>query len=187
MALEQFLAQWGLPAIFAGTLAEGEGVAIFGGVLAHRGLFPYEYAALAAAAGAFVIDQAVFQIGRHASRFAMARRMLDAPRAQSLLARLAHHPLLFCLGFRFVWGLKTLGALALGAAGVAPMTFLALDLLATLLWGHAMTALGFLAGQGIERVLGRLALHHHLAVAVLALVAVAAVAVVFRHLRHLRR
>lgn len=183
MALEQILATWGLPAIFAGALAEGEGAVFLGGVLAHRGLFPYESAALAAAAGAFIIDQAMFHIGRRSSRFGFARRALDAPRATALLGRLSRRPLLSCLGFRFVYGLKTLGALALGASGVAPATFLALDLVAALVWGHAITALGYLTGQGIARAFGRLALHHHLGIALLAFLAATALVVALRRLR----
>lgn len=149
-------------------------MAFLGGVLAHRGLFSYEAAALAATCGAFAIDQAMFHVGRHSARIPFARRLLTRPAAQKVLARLGQRPVLWCLGLRFVYGMKTIGALALGASGVAPATYLALDLISAALWAHAVTAVGFGAGHAIELMLGRLALHRQLAVA-LALVAVAVV------------
>ncbi|HQU68427.1 MAG TPA: VTT domain-containing protein [Albidovulum sp.] len=170
MSLETLMSAWGLPAVFAGTIVEGEGVAFLGGALAHRGMFSYEAAALAATAGAFVVDQAMFHIGRHSARFAFARRMLARPVAKDLLARLGQRPLLSCLGMRFVFGMKTLGALALGASGIAPATYLALDLISAAVWAHAVTALGFGAGQTIETMFGRLSLHSHLAIAVVVVV-----------------
>ena len=174
MSLETLLSAWGLPAVFAGCIVEGEGVALLGGVLAHRRIFSYEAAAMAATGGAFAIDQAMFHIGRHSARIPFARRLLARPAAQNALAMLGQRPVLWCLGLRFVYGMKTIGALALGASGIAPATYLALDLISAALWAHAVTALGFGTGNAIETILGRLALHRHLAV-VLALVAVAAV------------
>lgn len=170
MSLETLMSAWGLPAVFAGAIVEGEGVAFLGGALAHRGMFSYEAAALAATAGAFVIDQAMFHIGRHSARITFAGRMLARPVAKDLLARLGQRPLLSCLGMRFIFGMKTLGALALGASGIAPATYLALDLISAAVWAHAVTALGFGAGQTIETMFGRLPLHSHLAIAVVVVV-----------------
>lgn len=167
MALEQFLTHWGLPAIFFGTIVEGEGVSFLGGVLAHRRLFPFEAAALAAAAGAWVADQAIFHAGRHAARIGPARRILAHPRAEGALSRLRRRPSLYAFLLRFLYGFRTIGALSLGAAGLPPLRFALIDLAAVLIWAHAMTAFGYGAGRAIEQAFGRLALHHHLGVAVL--------------------
>lgn len=166
MSLETLMAAWGLPAIFAGTIVEGEGVAFLGGALAHRGLFSYKSAALAATAGALAVDQTMFHIGRHSTRFAFAARMLSRPVASDLLARLGKRPILACLGIRFVYGIKTLGALALGASGIAPATYFVLDLISAAIWAHVVTALGYGAGHAIETMFGKLSLHRHLAIAV---------------------
>ncbi|MCB2110005.1 MAG: VTT domain-containing protein [Defluviimonas sp.] len=169
--IEDVLSQWGLPAVFAGAFAEGEVAAFLGGVLAHRGFFSFETAALAASAGAFAVDQLVFHIGRHAARFPRAARALGRPAAQALLGRLRQQPVLTCLGFRFLYGLKTVGALALGASTLSPVRFAWLDLVSALVWGHLLTGLGYGAGQAIERAFGRLELHQHLGI-VLAVLAV---------------
>lgn len=165
MALEQVLADWGLPAIAAGSFLEGEGAAFMGGVLAHRGFFPFEAAALAAALGALCVDQAVFHIGRHLTRFPRARGVLERPRTRKVAGWVRAHPDLLCLSFRFLYGLKTVGALTLGAAAIPPVRFFALDLVGCLVWAHAVTALGFGAGHAVERVFGRIETHHHLVIA----------------------
>ncbi len=136
MTLENVLSDWGLPGLFLGAMAEGEGVAIFGGVLAHRHIVSFEGAALVVAAGAFAIDQLIFRLGRHAGRFVTVRRALSRSEAQRLLARIVARPVLFCLGFRFVYGMKTLGALAIGSAGVPALRFALLDIAG----GHGLGA-----------------------------------------------
>lgn len=186
MSLEALTSAWGLPAVFAGTIVEGEGVAFLGGALAHRGFFSYEAAALAATGGAFAVDQAMFHIGRHSARFAFAGRMLARPAARNMLARLGQRSVLWCLGMRFIYGAKTLGALALGASGIAPALYLALDLVSAAIWAHAVTALGFGAGQTIETLFGRLSLYSHLAIAILAVVSATVLAGVARR-RYTRR
>ncbi|MCB2114805.1 MAG: VTT domain-containing protein [Rhodobacteraceae bacterium] len=177
MSLEQLLSDWGLPAILAGTILEGDAVAFLGGVLAHRRLVPFEAAALAATAGAFIVDQVVFQIGRHVARFPRARRVLEARAARRILGWIDRRPGLMCAGFRFLYGMKTIGALAIGASSVTLARFALFDLLGCAVWAHVLTALGYGAGQAIERLFGRLAVHHHLGLALgLGLAALAALA-----------
>jgi membrane protein DedA with SNARE-associated domain len=186
MSLETLLTAWGLPAIFAGCIVEGEGVAFLGGALAHRGLFSYEAAVLAATGGAVVIDQVMFHIGRHSARIPFARRLLARPVAQKALARLGQRPVLWCLGMRFVYGMKTHGALALGASGIAPLTYLALDLISAAVWANVLTALGFVASHAIETLLGKLSLHRHLAIAIVVAVVLVIVVDILRR-RYRRR
>lgn len=186
MPLETLISAWGLPAIFVGSVLEGEAVAFLGGVLVHRGLFAFEAAALAATAGAFVVDQTMFHIGRHSACIPFARRLLAKPAAQNVLARLERKPLFSCLGVRFIYGMKTLGALALGASGIAPATYLLLDAISVTVWAHVITALGYGASNGIETMLGRLSLHGHLTIAV-ALVAFGTILAELARRHYLRR
>jgi membrane protein DedA with SNARE-associated domain len=55
-----------------------------------------------------------------------------------------------------------------------------LNAIAALVWGQLFTALGYLFGHGIEQILGRLPLHHHLFIGVGAAAIVAGAALVFR-------
>lgn len=177
MALEQVLSAWGLTGIYLGCIAEGDGVAALGGALAHRHLVSFEGAALAAAAGAITADQLFFWLGRNAGQLAIARRILRRPEAARLLTRVAARPAFICLSFRFVPGMKSLGALSIGAAGVPPLRFTLLGAAAAVVWAHLFTAVGFGASQAIERAVGRLPLHHHFGVLIVGAVLAVALAI----------
>jgi len=175
MSLEQFVTDWGLPALALGSVAEGDAVAFLGGVLAHRGHFRFEAAALAVAGGGFVADQICFHLGRHARRIAWVQRMIDRPATQSVLAKAHVRPNLYALSMRFLYGLRTVGAAGLGAAGLSPLRYAVLDALSCLAWAHVVVGLGFGAGQAIERAIGHTELLEHL-LAALAITLVAGVA-----------
>lgn len=171
--LIQSLGPWGM---LVGTILEGDVVAFLGGVLAHRGLFPFEVAALAGALGAFIVDNLFFWVGRHMGQRAFVRRILEKPGVGIWHARLDRHPVLAILGFRYVYGMKTAGAVMIGTTRVSWARFAALNAVAVILWCNAFMALGYVAGTAIEAAFGRrhLALHLGLALAVFLVLAVGA-------------
>lgn len=162
MPLETILASWGLPAVAAGTFIEGDTVAMIGGVLAHRGIVSLPGAALAASAGAFAIDSTMFLAGRYARKTRIVARQLARPSAQSVVARIKRHPHLACFLVRFAYGFNTIGMLTIGSSGMRTPVFLAIDVLACLVWGSVMTGLGYGTGTLIGQVLGRVPIQQHL-------------------------
>lgn len=162
MALEAMLAAWGLPVIFLAAAVEGDAAAFFAGVLAHRGLFPYEAAALTVAAGAFLCDTTLFFLGRHSRRFAFVRRLLSTGPAERMQAIVHRHRIWLALGFRFLWGVRTVAALSLGAARVPARLVLPLDALAVLAWAHLVVGFGYGLGAAMHRLVGQVPLTHHL-------------------------
>jgi membrane protein DedA with SNARE-associated domain len=137
MQLEALVSTLGLPGLVIGSALEGEAVTFLGGAMAHRGLFPFEAAALAAATGAVLSDQTVFWAGRLFGRRAWVQQQLARGAVGRLRMRLEGSPDLFILGFRFIYGAKVL------------------------VWAHLWTAIGYGAGLAIERVFGRLPFHLH--------------------------
>ncbi|MEI4471169.1 DedA family protein [Frigidibacter sp. MR17.24] len=165
MAFEALIAHWGLPAIFVGSAVEGDATGFLAGVLAHRGMFPFEMVALVVAAGAFVGDEVLFFLGRHTSRFGFARRMLNHGAVAKVRRLVVERPTALILGFRFLYGARTVGALSLGAAGVPVPKFVALNALAVLVWAHVVTGLGFGLGATLHRLIGGIRLEGHLVLA----------------------
>ncbi|WP_179300218.1 DedA family protein [Pseudothioclava arenosa] len=97
-----------------GTLIEGEAMAFLAGVLAHRHFFPFELAVLAATLGAIIADNLVFVLGRFGGQSRLAQKALAHGPVQRLARALERHGVLAILGFRFVYGLKTTGAVLIG-------------------------------------------------------------------------
>lgn len=174
MTMEALISAWGLPALTLGCLVEGDGVAFVGGLMAHRGLFPVAGAWAAVAAGAMIIDNALFHLGRHSGRIAFVTRLLAHPVALRMMAAAAAHPVRITLGFRFVWGTRSVTPPVLGAAGVNAWLFFVLDALSSSLWAALYVGLGFGLGMTVERLWGALSWEQHLALSLGAGLALAA-------------
>jgi membrane protein DedA with SNARE-associated domain len=182
LSLEYLISQYGALAILIGAGIEGETVVFLGGVLAHRHLLPYWTAALAAATGSFLADQLFFFIGRYASQWPRVQTLLARPGLARVTGLLERYPTGFILAFRFIYGIRTISPLAIGASKVPAGKFVILNAVAALIWGFGITAIGYLFGQGAEQLLGHLELHRHLLVAIgAALAAVAVLGVFIRH------
>ncbi|MBK0327326.1 VTT domain-containing protein [Rhodobacteraceae bacterium F11138] len=166
MSLETLIQEFGLPGIVAGTVAEGGTVAFMGGVVAHRGLLPLGWVVLAAALGAALVDNLMFLIGRHAGQRAFVQRQLRRGPVQALRDRLERYPVPAIIGFRFVYGMKSIGAILIGTTRTGWLRFAVLDAVGVLAWALTMVGLGYGAGTAIAAVFGRLKLHWHLAIAV---------------------
>jgi membrane protein DedA with SNARE-associated domain len=74
MPLESLIATYSYPALFAGTVLEGEAVLIIAGFLAYRGYLELPYVILVAFLGAFLGDQLFFQIGRRVGAAFLEKR-----------------------------------------------------------------------------------------------------------------
>lgn len=139
--------------IFAGAGLEGEAVVLTGGVLARKGLLPFWGVAAAAAAGSFLVDQLWFLAGRHLRDRAWVRRFTDRPRFQQALKLLERHSTAFILAFRFIYGMRTVSPIAIGASSVPAMRFVVLNAIAAAVWGPLIAWVGYGLGHVIDRLI----------------------------------
>ncbi|GGB38885.1 DedA family protein [Sphingomonas metalli] len=155
MTIEAIIARYGLIALFFGAGLEGETAVVTGGILSHRGLLPLAGAAAVAVAGSFVADQLFFLIGRRFRHHPRVRRIMARPAFARALAAFERRPTGFILGFRFLYGLRTISPIAIGTTSVAHRQFLALNALAAIVWGVTFTGLGYVFGDGLEALFHR--------------------------------
>ena len=104
--LYDFVAQYGLLAIFLGCLAEGESAAMLAGFFAHQGVFVPWQAFAVTFTGAWLGDTIFFIAGRHFADRPIVVRILGRPGLARAHRLLVAHPNLFVLGNRFVYGLS---------------------------------------------------------------------------------
>jgi membrane protein DedA with SNARE-associated domain len=185
MTIETLIAHYGLAAILIGAGVEGETVVIAGGVLAHRGLVPLWAAGVAAAIGSFAADQLFFAAGRYFRDYPRIRRMEQRPAFAKALVTLEHHPVMFIMGFRFLYGLRTISPIAIGTSHIRARTFVLLNALAAIVWAVIFTGIGYGFGGGIERLLGKsLSTGRLLPIAAVVIVALLGLAQAVRWLHH---
>ncbi len=189
MSIESFITQYGLAAIFLGAAFEGETSVVTGGLLAHQHLLPLIGSAAAAVTGSFAADQLFFFAGRHYRDTKRVRRIAEKPAFAKALDTLERHPTVFILGFRFLYGLRTISPVAIGTSHVPARMFMILNAISALVWGVVFTGIGYVFGDGLIELVDKVMPKQKL-VGVAILVAVAALvitAIRFWRGRHARK
>jgi len=156
VSIEAVVARYGLAALFVGAGLEGETAVVTGGLLAHEGLLSLPGAAACAVLGSFAADQLFFAAGRRFRNRPLVQRVMRRPTFARALRLLERRPVGFILAFRFVYGFRTVSPVAIGTSRVPLSTFLPLNLVAATIWGLFFTGVGYLFGNGLAELLGRL-------------------------------
>ena len=160
--LEELIQRFGYPAILVGTFLEGETVLLLGGFAAHRGYLDLGGVIAAAFAGSLVGDWLYFETGRRKGMAFLEERPAWRSRVERVLRMVHTHQILLILGFRFLYGIRTVAPFALGASGVAPLRFAVLNVPSAALWAIAFGTLGYALGDTLQAVMGDLAHYEHL-------------------------
>ncbi|HEX7872442.1 MAG TPA: DedA family protein [Sphingobium sp.] len=148
--MEDLIVRYGLIAIFLGSALEGEPFALAGGVFAHRQWVSPHAAVLATVGGAFLVDQFWFHLSRVFRDSRLVQSVARRPAFGRSLLMIERHPVRFILLFRFAYGLRAVAPVAIGASQVSARVFMALDMVAAMLWGGLFTGLGYLLGPALE-------------------------------------
>lgn len=131
-------------ALFAGTLL------VLAGFAAHHGYMQLHRVIGVALIGGFLGDQIYFWLGKRHGRWVMARFPGLVPvcgRANELIAR--YHEMLI-VGVRFLYGLRTVGPMALGMSPVKVWRFMLFNALGAAIWATGIGCAGYLFGQALE-------------------------------------
>ncbi|PLY06920.1 MAG: DedA family protein [Desulfuromonas sp.] len=166
--MEHFIQQYGYLAIFIGTFLEGETILVLAGFAAHRGYLGLAGVIMAAFLGSLLGDQLFFQLGRHHSATLLKLRPTWQPRLERSRDLIHNHQNLIILGFRFLYGLRTVTPFALGISKVAWQRFALLNGLGALVWAAAFGSAGYIFGQTLELWLGDLRKYEYLLFAIIA-------------------
>ncbi|MDE2254868.1 MAG: DedA family protein [Betaproteobacteria bacterium] len=182
--VEQFIHDWGYVAVALGAFAEGETVLLGAGYAAHRGLLDFGWVVAIACACASAGDQVFYWIGRQWGRRLIERvprLAAQFPRVGRLLQRYPHWAI---VGVRFLYGLRIAGPITIGAANVSPLRFFVFNVIGAMLWAPMIAGLGWLFGQALTSLSGRL---QHVEAGLLLLVALIAAIWMFARRRAARR
>lgn len=156
MSLEALLATYGYPAIVVGTFLEGETILILAGFATHQGYLKLPWVIFCGFLGTLAGDQSFFYLGRARGLTFLEKRPYWLSRSRRVFDLMKRHPSLLVLGFRFLYGLRTVTPFLLGAGGLSPTRFLILNFLGALLWAVSVGCGGYLFGHVAEMLIGRL-------------------------------
>ena len=156
MDLAQLVQTWGYPAVFLGTLLEGETVLLLAGLAAQAGYLELPWVIATAWAGAVSGEQVWFLVGRRYGARLLRRFPRLRPRARRMRALLKRYHQPVILSLRFLYGLRTVGPIALGMSRVRWTRFTALDFAAAVVWAVAVASAGYAFGHVLDLWLGDL-------------------------------
>lgn len=169
MDLARLVETWGYAAVFLGTLLEGETVLLLAGFAAQAGYLELPWVMATAWAGAVSGEQIWFLVGRRRGDRLLRRFPALRPKARRVTAMLDRYHLPLILSLRFLYGLRTVGPIALGMSPVPWARFTALDFAAAVVWAVVVASAGYAFGQVLQLWLGDLRrIEHWIALALIA-------------------
>ncbi|MGL4371667.1 MAG: DedA family protein [Alphaproteobacteria bacterium] len=145
--MEAFIQEWGYLAVFLGSLVEGESVILTAGFLASQGYLSLLKIILISFTGTVIADQLLFFVGSHFGlRIIQRFPKLEAP-SQRAFELLHKYDTAFILSFRFIYGIRTISPVIIGAAGVAFPRFAILNVSAAAIWSVLSCSAGYFFGD----------------------------------------
>ena len=147
--LAQHLAAFGPFAIALGAAVEGQTSVIAGGVMARSQILSPAVVVLAAALGSGIIDYLLFVLGRSFRHTRWVKKVAAKPGFDRALVLIERYPTGFILSFRFLYGLRAAGPVAVGVSSVSTRKFAVLNAIAAGIWAGVFVGLGYAFGPAL--------------------------------------
>ncbi|MGI4850973.1 MAG: DedA family protein [Janthinobacterium lividum] len=132
--------------LLLGACIEGESIVLTASFLAYTGFLKIEWVMLIAFMGTLIADQVLFFIGHKHGPDILQRHPKWKDCTEKIFELLKKYDLWFILGFRFIYGIRTLSPLVIGTMGVPVRRFVILNLIAALIWTVISCGLGYMLG-----------------------------------------
>ncbi|POA29211.1 MULTISPECIES: DedA family protein [unclassified Pseudomonas] len=183
--LNHLLATYGYWAVFIGCVMEGETILILGGMAAHQHLLKLWPVIAWASAGGMLGDQLLFWSGRYFGSRLLPRLKRQQAQIKRVSGLIARYPSMSVFSVRFLYGMRLVGPMVIGASGLSPLRFSLWNMLGAMVWATLFVSGGYWAGEALQRLFGDLR-PYRLPIA-LGVVLVVVVVAVIVHLRNKRK
>jgi membrane protein DedA with SNARE-associated domain len=168
----ELIENYGYVAVFAGAFLEGETLLVIAGFLASGGYLDLPAIIACGFAGGLAGDQTYFYLGRARGRHFLEHRASWRPRVAWLEGFFTRHARLLMLGYRFMYGVRIVTPMFLGAFRVGRLRFLAYNVINASVWATIVVGLGYLFGEVVTDVFDQIRRYEMLIVALLAVAGV---------------
>jgi len=153
MTFGYFVSHCGYVALFIGVFLEGETVLIAAGFAAHLGHLSLTWVILIAFAGSVAGDQFYFFLGRVKGKTFLQKRPRWEAKIKRVWALFEHYRTLVILGFRFMYGLRTVTPFAFGLGGINWVRFFVCNAIGAAVWSVAVAFVAYLFGAAARAAL----------------------------------
>ncbi len=161
MTPHELIGTYGYLLLFFGTLLEGETVLIAAGFAAHRGLLDLPWVIFLAFLGGLAGDESYFFLGRLKGKLFLEKHPGWSSRAHKVETLLERYHTLVIVGFRFMYGLRTVTPFVIGLSAIPTKRFLVLNAIGGFVWACLVGLAGFLFGAVVETLFGDVRRYDH--------------------------
>lgn len=144
--INHWIAQYGVFGVFLSAAIEGEIGVVIGGAMARLGKLDAFSVGIAAWIAAFLSAQIFFYAGRSQRDSKWVHKVTDKRAFALALTWIDRHPRLFCLFYRFVYGMRVAGPVAIGLSHITARTYLVFNMFTAMAWAILGVSLGWLFG-----------------------------------------
>lgn len=150
---------YGLPAVFLGSIFEGETVVVLAAYAARQdlingmfGLDPFVALFVVAMFGSFLGDQIYFWLGRYWGKPFLAKRPALDKQTHRLQGMVARYETAIMFGSRFMYGFRIALPVALGLGKARGAKYAVLNLMGSFVWAGIWSSLGWYAFDAITKL-----------------------------------
>jgi membrane protein DedA with SNARE-associated domain len=148
-----FVHEWGYIAVFLGAIVEGETVILTASALSALGYLNFYKVMAITFCTTVVVDQLLFLVGRRYGPGFFERFPKFRPRADRAFKLLHRFDKWFILVFRFIYGIRVISPIVIGAAHVEHKRFAPLNILSAFIWTTISCYSGYAMGDVLESLL----------------------------------
>lgn len=132
--------------LLLGSFVEGESVVLTAGFFSFKGYLSLPLIILISFSGSLFADQLLFFLGRIYGPGILERKPALRDKAHKAFALLHRYHIWFILGFRFIYGIRTVSPFVIGASGISVKRFAILNVIAAAIWAVLSCCAGYLLG-----------------------------------------
>ena len=153
--MEHLIIKFGYPALFVGSILEGESILVAAGFLARGGYLNLKLVMLIALTGTYVADVSLYFLGRSKgekiiAKFPMAKAYY--PKVKTLFERYGVWAVFVT---RYLYGLRLAAAATFGLTKMKRRKYLSFNFLSCMIWAVLMGSLGYTFGASLEALIGQ--------------------------------
>lgn len=153
MDIDHLIQTYGYFAVALGSFLEGEAILFAGSLAASQGHLSLLMVWAIAIVASFLGNLPYFFVGRRFGTLVVRRIPALRARKKRLDRLLERHHLLIVPALRFLYGLRIVGLVTLGAGRMPVWRYMLLDLAGAVVWSVCVCAAGYGAGGLFRRVL----------------------------------
>ncbi len=156
-----FVHEWGYIAVFLGAIVEGETVILTASALSSLGYLDFYKVMAITFCTTVVVDQGLFLVGRRYGPTFFEKFPKLRPRADRAFKLLHRFDRWFILVFRFIYGIRVISPIVIGAANIEHKRFTPLNILSAFIWTTISCYSGYAMGDMLESLLKNLEKAEH--------------------------